>query len=110
MCCNAFSSNFYKGSLTLLNKPFDFTGYLVVGPQPVLYVLYCSAIYLQAVVYLLPMNTHNSQWEAAIEVPIFIKNFCGQGRVMTVPFYMSFAGQWPQHHYSQRCISLWTPP
>lgn len=58
-------TQFLQGSLTLLQKPFDFVGYLAVGPHPVLYALYvsipsefldashrrlqCSAIRLEAV-------------------------------------------------------------
>jgi hypothetical protein len=34
----------FQGDLTLLQKPFCFTGYLAVGPQPVLYALYVSII------------------------------------------------------------------
>ncbi|KAG1793344.1 uncharacterized protein HD556DRAFT_1443778 [Suillus plorans] len=70
-----------SGNLTLLQKPFCFTGYLAIGPQPVLYALYCSATRLEAlkshvkvIAYVLPINSHNSLWEPCMEVPIFIKN------------------------------------
>src|SRR5712692_1415528 len=37
-------TQFLQGSLTLLQKPFCFAGYLVVGPRPILYALYVSII------------------------------------------------------------------
>ncbi|KAG1891637.1 uncharacterized protein F5891DRAFT_1197617 [Suillus fuscotomentosus] len=70
-----------SGDLTLLQKPFCFTGYLAVGPQPVLYALYCSDTRLEAlkshvkvIAHVLPINPHNSLWEPCMEVPIFAKN------------------------------------
>ncbi|KAG2032953.1 hypothetical protein BDR03DRAFT_1014806 [Suillus americanus] len=69
-----------SGSLTLLQKPFCFTGYLVIGPQPILYALYCSATRLKAlkshvkiIAYVLPNNAHHSVWEQCMEIPIFAK-------------------------------------
>ncbi|KAG1896775.1 uncharacterized protein F5891DRAFT_983197 [Suillus fuscotomentosus] len=77
-----------SGSLTLLQKPFCFTGYLMVGHQPILYALYtclimgqCSASRLEAlkshvniIAYVLPIDPHSSIWEPGTEVPIFAKN------------------------------------
>ncbi|KAG2091347.1 uncharacterized protein F5147DRAFT_780031 [Suillus discolor] len=70
-----------SGNLTVLQKPFCFTGYLAIGPQPVLYALYCSPTRLEAlkshvkvIAYVLPINPHNSLWEPCMEVPIFAKN------------------------------------
>ncbi|KAG2342262.1 hypothetical protein BDR05DRAFT_948950 [Suillus weaverae] len=75
-------TQFLQGSLTLLQKPFFFVGYLAVGPQPVLYVLYCSATRLEAlkahvkvIVFVLPINPHSSLWAQSMEVPIFSKKF-----------------------------------
>ncbi|KAG2139299.1 hypothetical protein DEU56DRAFT_755604 [Suillus clintonianus] len=72
-------ANFQFGSLTLLQKPFCFVGYLAVGSRPILYALYCSAIRLEAlklhvevIAYVLPLTPHNSIWESCVEVPIFV--------------------------------------
>ncbi|KAG0702399.1 hypothetical protein DFH29DRAFT_875171 [Suillus ampliporus] len=83
MASPTFHSYFFSDDLSVIlpvSKPFCFTGYLAIGPHPILYALYCPAMHLDAlkshikvIVYLVLRTAHDSICESSFEVPIFAK-------------------------------------